>query len=466
MSEVMEGDILGALGAAEEFELLADAQEAVEVINRTCGLVVAGSKAVLIQEAPNEDGDIEPRFLHLDTFRVLYGNKFCEVKARDGKTKWVSWYRVWMAAHQRREFVGLTFAATGKEPPGYYNLWRGFSVEPRPGDYPLFAEHLFVNICHENAALYDWIMGWMAHIVQMMAGTIPMERVGTALVFRGKRGTGKTTIGDIFGGLFKANYRLVDDPRYLVGQFNAHMVSCLLLQADEAVWAGDKASEGRLKGLVTSDRQAVEMKGVDPIWVRNNVHLIMTSNEGWVVPAGPEERRWAVFDVGEGRMQDHSFFGALYAEMDSGGREALLHDLMAFDLSRVNLRAPPATEALFDQKVESLQPIDAWWYDRLSKGTVSDKASDWPGPLISTAELLDSLWEVQDRLGVRRKSLETQLGKAMKDFAPTAIKGKDWFNDRDNNRVRLPCYRNFPDLATARAAFCARMRWGVAWPED
>ena len=54
----------------------------------------------------------------------------------------------------------------------------------------------------------------------------------------------------------------------MTGQFNAHMASCLLLQADEAVWAGDKAAEGRLKGLITSPIQQIEAKGVDPIRLR------------------------------------------------------------------------------------------------------------------------------------------------------------------------------------------------------
>ena len=62
----------------------------------------------------------------------------------------------------------------------------------------------------------------------------------------------------VIGSLFPRHYFLVDDPRYVTGQFNAHMATCLLLQADEAVWAGDKSAEGRLKGLITSPIQQIE----------------------------------------------------------------------------------------------------------------------------------------------------------------------------------------------------------------
>ncbi|WP_143046877.1 primase-helicase family protein [Bradyrhizobium erythrophlei] len=104
-------------------------------------------------------------------------------------------------------------------------------------------------------------------------------------------------IANLRTALFASHYFQVDDARYITGQFNAHMASCLLLQANEAVWAGDKTAECRLKGLITSEVQIIESKGVDPIRLRNFVRAIMSSNEGWVVPAGMDERRFVVLDV-------------------------------------------------------------------------------------------------------------------------------------------------------------------------
>jgi Family of unknown function (DUF5906) len=122
------------------------------------------------------------------------------------------------------------------------------------------------------------------------------------------------------GGVFRSGS---DEARYITGQFNAHMASCLLLQADEAVWAGDKAAEGRLKGIITSETQMIESKGVDPIRLRNFLRVIMTSNEGWVVPAGMDERRFCVLDVGSGCAQNHEYFGEMDDELNAGGRERL-----------------------------------------------------------------------------------------------------------------------------------------------
>ena len=79
----------------------------------------------------------------------------------------------------------------------------------------------------------------------------------------------------------------------MVGRFNSHMISLLLLHADEGFWAGDKKAEGRLKDLVTGKTHPIEFKGKEAFWINNYVRLFVTGNPDWVVPAGFEERRFA-----------------------------------------------------------------------------------------------------------------------------------------------------------------------------
>ena len=46
----------------------------------------------------------------------------------------------WIESLGRRQFKGIVFSP-GKEVPGYYNLYRGFTVEPKQGDWSLFRGH-------------------------------------------------------------------------------------------------------------------------------------------------------------------------------------------------------------------------------------------------------------------------------------------------------------------------------------
>jgi hypothetical protein len=269
-----------------------------------------------------------------------------------------------------------------------------------------------------------------------------------------------------------SHYFLVDDARYLTGNFNAHMASCLLLQVDEGIWAGDKAAEGRLKGLVTSEKQMVEAKGVDPIRLANFVRLLFSSNEDWVVPAGLEERRFAVFDVASHVMQNHEYFGEMQRELDAGGKEALLADLLEFDLDgkdAPNLRAIPKTEGLLEQKLRSMEPVPAWWFGRLVEGAPTHRQSYWPHKIPSRT-LFNDFIRTAEKIGVRRKADETAFGIAMKKLLPEIriVKSLETVEEYDsdgrlcevNKRVR--CYELSP-LDQCRAYMEDRLGQSVDW---
>lgn len=82
---------------------------------------------------------------------------------------------------------------------------------------------------------------------------------------------------------------------------------------------------------MTSPFQQIEAKGIDPIRMNNFVRLVMTSNEAWVVPAGMDERRFAVLEVDPRVAGEHDYFREMADELADGGYAALLHDLLALD---------------------------------------------------------------------------------------------------------------------------------------
>ena len=147
--------------------------------------------------------------------------------------------------------------------------------------------------------------------------------------------------------------------------------------ADEACLAGDNASVGALKAMITEDQLPIEYKGKDVFYVQNHIHLMAASNLDWVVLTGKEERRFCVPDVGDGRMQDHAYFGKLVDQMDHGGREALLHYLLNYDFSGVNLREFPQTQALLENKLLSMSQVEKFWYERLMDGRIRKEGTSW-----------------------------------------------------------------------------------------
>jgi hypothetical protein len=434
-------------------------------MNERFALVIVGqSERILFEDATTlEDGK---RLLKMSAFHAMFENRKIE-RTEAGKRKLVPWSQLWLEHPERRIYPrGLEFFPDPHGAPGTagcLNLWRGFSVSAAPegaaGSYKTFRDHLLNNVCHGSEKLFRWVFGFFAHIVQR-----PRERIGVALVLRGRMGSGKTKVGEVFGSLIAHHYSLVDDPRYVTGQFNAHMATCLLLQADEAVWAGDKKAEGRIKGQVTAPFQMIERKGVDAIRLPNYVRLIMTSNEDWVVPAGKDERRFCVLDVDPRCAQNHDYFAEMEAELAAGGRERLLADLLTFDLSSANLRQIPRTEALLEQKIESLDAVNSWWFERLMAGAPTRHATQWAAE-VPCHTLYSDYVATAEKIGVRRKQSDVGFGLKLAKLVPSLGKVRR-VRDVDHDGVvvakRTWCYV-LPTLERAREKFEALLGQQVAW---
>jgi phage/plasmid primase-like uncharacterized protein len=428
---------------------------AVAKLNADYALVIVGDKVAVM----NTSGE-GISFMNVTAFETWFVNRY--VRTRSGARKPLG--KFWMRHSARRQYKGLVFSPDRKEVPGYYNLWRGFTVEPKPGDCSKFLAHIHDNVCSGDTALSNWVLGWFADIMQH-----PNQKIGTSLVLRGKQGTGKTIVGKIVGSLLGNHYFAISDPRLITGRFNAHLTACLLLHADEAFWAGDHTAEGKLKDLVTGEDHYIEFKGKEVIKVHNYVRLLVSGNPDWLIPAAMDERRSAVIDVGEGNIQDHNYFAAIEAEADHGGREALLDYLLNFDLKSVNLRKIPLTAALLDQKILSMTAEQKWWFDMLSSGELPGGCSEvahCPIPVLFNRYIHHA-----SKQGVHRKSIETQLGMFLNKYVPGLRKSANRQTYKYQGRRSYVCEREgfiyvFPPLAECRKAFADKLRQELKWDDQ
>jgi hypothetical protein len=346
-----------------------------EKINQNHSIVSFGN-AIRVMYV-GQKGDLF--FLTRADFRLKFENQRIPwgKKTRSLAEMWLEW-------PERKTFEGFVFESEGvklenggsnlinggPEKSEYYNLWRGFAFVPKFGKWNLFRDHIENNIAGKHT---EWVLKWMARIIQDPGG----QRPGTAIVLRGKQGTGKGIFANSFGRLLGIHYTIVSDLEHVTGRFNKDLAHTILLHVDEATWGGDKRAAGKLKNLITEPRRRVEAKGVDAFYVDNHLNLIISSNNDWVVPAGPMERRFLVLDVSEEFIQNKPYFGAIVSQLGDGGYEAMMYDLasMAYDLDE--LRQIPITEATISQTVEGLDTVEAFWYERLNEGRLVDNHDFW-----------------------------------------------------------------------------------------
>lgn len=420
----------------------------VERLNKEHALLMLGGSPVVLKEGTGPDGRDEIQLISLSGFHEWTRPDYIWSSEESESPRKLQASKIWLESPLRRQYTGLVFDPAGVAPSTYFNLWKGWAVEPAPkqstASCQRFLDHVFENVCSGNEAHFWWVMGWFASLVQA-----PTQKLGTSLVLRGGQGTGKTIVGKVIGALLGQHYALVADARFIVGRFNSHLANCLLLQLDEATWGGNHEAAGKLKDLVTGEWQFIEYKGREPVKVRNYVRLFITGNNRWLVPAGIDERRFAVFDMGEEKRQNSAYFQAIETEMDRGGREALLRYLMDLDLSTIPLKEIPKTSALSEQKVSSLSPEQHWWLDILMRGVL-------PGDLMGEGEtettaLYSHYLTQTQKVGVNRKSFETQLGYALRDMVPGLTKPRRTVNTPAGPERHYSYV--FPELAECRRAF-------------
>lgn len=377
-------DSVEAKFADEVEEIESDNVHPVLEMNKDYAFAVVGGGHRILHEYV-EDGHFMVNYLKEETFH----KKLAHLNYDDGgngQRKKLT--QVWVADPRRRSYDKVVFDPSGHAPPTSYNLWRGFGVtEILPSDIITdqmkkavddFKEHIFENVCDMDSDHYNWILGWMAHMVQK-----PHIIPEVALVLRGNKGVGKNIISDTLGSFCPENYMITAEDRFLLGNFNAHREKLLLMTLDEAFWSGNKEAEGKLKSLITGKTVNIERKGCEVMTLDSCLRLMILSNERWVIPASDDERRYAVFNVGDRRRQDRKFFGSIVEGMKAGGIRLLFTELKKFDLKKVDPHSAPNTEGLQEQKQNSLSPLEQWWFDSLFQGYItgisdfSSESSGW-----------------------------------------------------------------------------------------
>lgn len=424
-------------------------------------LTAVGGKCRVLSWTTNELGWRVAVLSSLADFKARYQAKRILIEGHKAPTPIGDWWLGWAG---RDEAESLTFRpdVPDRRVDGKLNLWHGYGVAPKAGSWDRTQAFLREVVAGGNPAHWGYIIRWLAWVLQH-----PGDRAEVVLVLRGKRGTGKNTILDALCKLFGQHAKTVSNSRHLVGHFNAHLADCALLFANEAIAASDKTAEAVLKTLVTDITIPIERKGIDVEMWANRLSLCMASNEDWCVPAGLDERRFAVFDVSDAHIQDVAYFDAIHEELGrkgcGPGHAAMLHDLLALDLKGWHPRqGVPKTEALVENQLDGLRGCDRVVYQMLATGIVAGYSQVVPAPapggvFVPTSAVAD---DDQRRLVAAARALAKCITTESGVRAiSTRVAVANGFGRKRMSGFLLP------SLSEARANWAKAMRLSPAWDD-
>ena len=377
--------------------------EQLEVINKRFAVVKSGS-SVGVADLTSHPIDI----LAVTGFNTLYANKPVFIETERGERK-TTLSAFWLEWKYRSEYDGgIVFAPNQEAPRNKLNLFTGFETQPGGGSWDTMERHLREVVCARDEKHFEWLMSWMADIVQN-----PGQKPGTAVCLRGKKGTGKSIVWEMFSKLLGHKYAAtICNSEHLTGRFNKHLQTALFCQVEEAVWAGNKSAESQLKSMITQPRLRVEAKNVDSYEVENFTRFGFSTNEDWALPASSDERRWFIIDVSEDRMQDTEYFNAIFMQMEhAGGLSAWMRALLDWNKPDwVDLRNPPKTDALAEQVLESLPASDLFFVEATREGTYFHEDER---DFVRADDLFEAYTEFLKQRGAKYAITQKKFGKAL-----------------------------------------------------
>ncbi|MFZ2082332.1 MAG: primase-helicase family protein, partial [Xanthobacteraceae bacterium] len=416
-----------------------------EINHRYAVIKLYGGKCVVVTAGrspvnPNKKIFI---FQSREAFEQWKANEFIPSLEKKNKNDAVGPW--WWRHPKRRQYDGAVFRPLApsivrtSDGQLLLNTYLGWGVEPKQGDWSLIRQHIKAVLANGDPKTDDYIIRWTAWGFQY-PDILPL----VALVLIGLKGRGKGTFARVLEIIYGDHSLQISSQRHIVGNFNAHLENLILMISDEAYWAGHKADAGTLQRMITEPTLAIEAKGYDVRNVRNYIHLLMLAEPGWSVPAGQDERRYAVYEVSK-EARDEAYFKTLYREIAGGGPAAMLYDLQRMDLGDWHPRQVYKTNAFRRQQDMSLGHLEEWLLTLLEDGCLPSSPTGKPWASTPTNLLYDAKHKVP-----RLRDLSfNQLA----DFL------KEWGCDKSGGDDRLWRFRPLTEIRAAWDQRYAPREW-------
>ncbi|EFV4531340.1 helicase [Salmonella enterica] len=326
---------------------------ALERLNLRYTHVTIGGKHRVVSLKPCQVNGRSHVFEELSQFR----NYFLHEKQIAKRSPGAAWLQ-WPGKAYKPGGVGF-YPRPEKCPTDVYNLFTGWGVMPRHGDVSPYLEHLEKVICSGNQGAYEYLVGWLAHLVQK-----PDEKPSVAIVLKAIPGTGKGSMVKPLLQIMGQYGVQVNGAGQIAGKFNATMANKMMVFADE-VTVNNSREADRLKGIISEDTINLERKGIDPEPMPNFSRLIFASNSEQVLRASVRERRYLVLEPAPEHAQEKDYFDRLHTWINADGASHLMAYLLQVDISHFDPRRAPMTAGLVKEIVSNLPPAESYVYGEL-----------------------------------------------------------------------------------------------------
>jgi hypothetical protein len=347
------------------------------------------------------------------------------------------------------------------------NFWSEPTVAACPGNWRLLRDYIRDIICSSSEESYEYLIRFLAHMVQR-----PAEKPTVMIVMLGGQGTGKGVFFSLLRAIWPQTTLQISDIDHVIGGFNAQVERNYVICMDEALFAGDRKAMDRLKYTVSEPHIEIEQKYQPRRTIKSVHRFFAATNHQHFAHIEKDDRRFIFLEVSASKQQDACFFRRIVAAIqDPSTVGALLYYLRRKDISTFDFRAKPKTQANISQKLLSLEGFDRYVYEVLITGSLrgldtgaTPDAAGWDKEVfVSTNDLL-TYYKEFDKNSQRYRPLQSnQVCAALSRLIPSVRPERRQQKSFGTAPARQVRGFVLPGLDTARSEFAAAMGGSIPW---
>ena len=293
-----------------------------------------------------------------------------------------------------------------------WNIFSGWAVKPsQKGSCEKLLDVLLEDVCADNLDAYEWVLDYMADMVQR-----PEVKNAKILVINGEPGTFKTTVTDVMRKIMGEKYAVTISNNMLTNHFNSQLFGKVLVIADEAIWAGKRDQWGTLKALTGNNTLPITLKGKDTFIADNYIRPVVTTNESYAYPVDEGNRRAVCLTTSSAHQNDYKRKEALLEELENGGYENFMFILMNRKIKtnfhgEVPVFQPEAVKTNRLEALSAENTVAKWVYSSVI-GECSDLNSVFynPNKLVPASELFKQFKAWSLEAGEPKQVTQTTFG--------------------------------------------------------
>jgi len=342
------------------------------------------------------------------------------------------------------------------------NYWRGYTLKPMFGDWKVLGAFILDIICDGDEQVFVYLICYLAHMLQK-----PEDKSGVMIVMLGGQGTGKGTFFSMLRKIWAQTAMQINDVDQVLGTFNAALERNYVILMDEALFSGDKKSLEKLKSLITEPQCRIEQKYQPSRTIDSYHRFFAASNNEHFAKVDKDDRRFLFLRVSDKYQGDLKYFEELHKEIASGTQlAAMVHDLLAMDISSFNVRVRPKTHEHLSQKLQSLDGFERYWYELLQSGILDisgypNYLSVWQASVFISTQCLIDRYRASNKNAERYNTVQTNtINVLLNKLCPSALQVRCSLSGVQQRGYQLPA------IQIARREFESYIGALLDWNED